>query len=137
MSQKATRVCKVCCERKPLDKENFQQAKSKPNRKGIAKQYYYWTCLECQNIDRMSDYDYCKEVGHKEKKYQCIDEPEFTGYKGKYLGHWEIDRTLKMGYLPPGSIWEFCGIRYVVRGNEGLNYDDPPEKFKRQRMEQM
>lgn len=137
--QAIERRCKACQKKEALTKENFQERRFK-NKAGQPVVYYSRKCLDCIK-DGLKYYynhrDYCKEVSLPELKYKCVYEPEYTGYRGKYLGWWNVMETLRMGYLPPGSVWEFQNMKFIVRGNEGLNHDSHPEDFERQRMEPM
>ena len=132
------RRCKICQEEKDLTKENFQERWFKDE----TVVYYSRKCIDCIKNGLQHYYnhrDYCKEVSTPEYKYKCIHEPELTGFLGKYLGFDQMRQTLMDGYMPPGSMWyrEVEDVTYVIRGNEGLNHDSPPEEFERQRLEEL
>ena len=137
--QETSRTCKKCQEKKALTKENFQKRRFK-NRAGQPVIYYSRVCVACWKEEFKSysyQKDYDKETRNPEYKYKCVYEPEYTGFLGKYIGFDHMRQTLLDGYMPPGSQWyrEVDGVTYVVRGNEGLSSEDPPDKFVRQRLE--
>ncbi len=119
--RKDKRRCKQCLKDKKLNKENFKQAgaNKKRNKAKIAKQYFCRVCRVCEKENRVQP-DCMKLVNVPEQKYLCISEPFYSGYLGKYINKDNMEETLRMGYMPPGSQWFLAeqGVTFAVRGNE-------------------
>ena len=54
------------------------------------------------------------------KEYICVRDPTNTYAEGSHLTHGHIQKTLDIGYLPPGSQWRVNKRKqvWVVKGNE-------------------